>query len=205
MEKNLMQPPFDRIAWHWYDLTCPFCYVSKSRSEMLQSGGFHVVALPFQAHPDVPPEGLAMGERRGQLYMLLEAEAQQVGLPLRWPARLPNSGYALALAEQVRRHVPDVFGKVKDRLYAAHFALGEDLGAKETVHRCLLEYGIGAEQIQQWTVGNAHFQQLAVSQRVAEHVGVRGTPAWIVNDQLITGLQPRAYFERVIRTTGDSA
>lgn len=114
-----------RIAWHWYDFTCPFCYVAKDRNRILKKNGFNLIELPFQAHPDVPPEGIFMGERKGQMYELLEKEAREANLPLKWPLRLPNSRYALAVAEQVRRNSPGLFERVHDSLFAVHFALGE--------------------------------------------------------------------------------
>src|SRR4051812_35970389 len=101
----------ESIAWHWYDLTCPFCYVSKSRNMILKEKGYNLIELPFKAHPEVPPEGIYMGKRNGPMYELLEREAREAILPLNWPVRLPNSGYALAMAEQVRRHLPPLFPK----------------------------------------------------------------------------------------------
>ncbi|HEU4553843.1 MAG TPA: DsbA family protein [Chitinophaga sp.] len=184
------------IAWHWYDFTCPFCYVSKSRNNILKEIGFNLVQLPFQAHPDVPAEGIYMGERQGPMYDLLAKEAKEANLPLHWPVRLPNSRYALALAEQVRRHRPGLFINVKDRLYAAHFALGEDLGAKEVVHNCLKESGIKEQELEKWLEGDKAFANLLLSQNSAESIGVRGTPAWVIAGQLVIGLQSRAYFQQ---------
>jgi len=79
-------------------------------------------------------------------YDLLEKEAAEAHLPLKWPLRLPNSRYALAVAEQVRRHFPDLFSELKDSLYAAHFALGEDLGWRAFVNNCLKEFGVDSEE-----------------------------------------------------------
>ncbi|TKK64215.1 hypothetical protein FC093_23000 [Ilyomonas limi] len=186
----------ESIAWHWYDFTCPFCYVSKSRNELLKENGFNVIALPFQAHPEVPEEGVYMGKRSGAMYEMLEKEAREANLLLNWPVRLPNSRYALVLSEQVRRHIPRLFQAVKDRLYAAHFALNEDLGSKEVVHNCLKEFGIREQEIASWLEGDSAFNDLRRSQHIAESVGVRGTPAWILDDQLIFGLQPRSYFQK---------
>ena len=185
------------IAWHWYDLTCPFCYVSKSRNDILKENGFTIISLPFQAHPDVPAEGMYMGKRNGPMYELLEREAKEANLPLRWPVRLPNSRYALALAEQVRRHHPLVFPVVKDRLYAAHFALNEDLGSTAVVHHCLRESGIDEQEIKRWLESGRLYDNLASSQNIAERIGIQGTPAWVLNNQLIAGLQPRAYFQQL--------
>lgn len=186
----------ESIAWHWYDLTCPFCYVGKSRNIILKVNGYHLVQLPFQAHPDISAEGLDMGPGKGPMYEMLEKEAKGSGLTLNWPARLPNSRYALAMAEQVRRHFPVLFPAVKDRLYAAHFVLGEDLGSEDVVHNCLGEFGVGKEVVEKWLEDGLVFHDLAVSQQVAENIGVNGTPAWVIDRQLISGLQPRAYFQQ---------
>lgn len=188
----------EAIAWHWYDFTCPFCYVSSSRNKMLEANGYNVIALPFQAHPDVPAEGLLMRERKGTMHELLEKEAQQAKLPLRWPARLPNTRYALALAEQVRRHIPRIFQEVKNRVDAAHFVLNEDLGSEEVVNHCLMESGVEDWEIRTWVQNGAAFRDLELSHNSARRAGVNGTPAWILNDQLIFGLQSPSYFLHVM-------
>ena len=184
------------IAYQWYDLTCPFCYVSQSRNKILQSNGFNVVPLPFQAHPEIPEEGMYMGKRIGPMYDLLQKEAVEANLPLVWPERLPNSRYALAMAEQVRKHHPLLFPAVKERLYAAHFALNEDLGSREFVNGCLSELGIDTYEIEEWTKTGQAFADLTASQENARRTGVTGTPAWMLDGRLVIGLQPRAYFQQ---------
>src|SRR5262245_42087212 len=97
------------VAWHWFDFTCPFCYVGRTRSDILSRHGLAVIDVPLQAHPEIPAQGIAMGPRSGAMYQRLEQEAREAGLPLRWPSRLPNSRYALTVAEWVRRHHPAGF------------------------------------------------------------------------------------------------
>jgi predicted DsbA family dithiol-disulfide isomerase len=184
------------IAYQWYDLTCPFCYVSQSRNKILRSNGFNLISLPFQAHPEIPAEGLYMGKRKGPMYDLLQKEAAEANLPLSWPERLPNSRYALALAEQVRKHHPLIFPALKERLYAAHFAHSEDLGSTDFVNGCLTELGIGIHEIKEWTESGQAFTDLATSQENARRIGVTGTPAWMLDGRLVVGLQPRTYFQQ---------
>ena len=178
----------DKIAYQWYDLTCPFCYVAQSRNKILQANGYNVISLPFQAHPEIPAEGLYMGKRKGPMYELLQKEATEANLPLCWPERLPNSRYALALAEQVRRHHPDLFPAVKERLYAAHFALNEDLGSMEFVDGCLNRLGIRKQETKEWIESGQAFEDLRASQENAQRIGVTGTPAWMLDGRLIVGL-----------------
>ena len=92
-------PDGARRVLHWYDLMCPFCYVGQQRNTIFAAHGFDVVELPFQAHPEIPPGGRPAGERSDALVARIGAEAQASGLPLAWPARLPNSRMALAAAE----------------------------------------------------------------------------------------------------------
>ena len=95
-----------RTVLHWYDFICPFCYVDQQRNTILLRRGLDVVELPFQAHPEIPAGGIAVGPRDGPMYAMLEREAKAAGLPLRWPRRLPNTRSALAAAEWTRRFQP---------------------------------------------------------------------------------------------------
>lgn len=45
-----------RTVLHWYDFLCPFCCVGQSRTAILVRHGLDVIELPFQAHPDIPPQ-----------------------------------------------------------------------------------------------------------------------------------------------------
>src|SRR5215471_11738951 len=131
-----------RTVLHWYDFLCPFCYVGQSRNAILQRHGFDVIELPFQAHPDIPPAGIQVGSRKGPVYALLDREAREAGLPLRWPPRLPDTRRALAATEWVRQHQPRRFPQLHRDLFAAHFVWGEDLGDPAVIDRHASELGI---------------------------------------------------------------
>ena len=88
-----------RMVLHWYDFLCPFCYVGQHRTAILVRHGLKVIELPFQIHPDIPPEGMPVGPRNGPMYADLEREAKEAGLSLKWAPRLPNTRRALGAAE----------------------------------------------------------------------------------------------------------
>jgi predicted DsbA family dithiol-disulfide isomerase len=131
-----------RTTLHWYDFICPFCYVGQQRNAILVRSGLQLVELPFQAHPDIPPGGIPAGNRTGPTFVRLEREARAAGLPLNWPPRLANSRMALAAAERVRRHQPHAFPRFHRDLFAAHFALGENLEDPAVIDRHASESGI---------------------------------------------------------------
>ena len=181
----------------WYDFICPFCYVGQQRTGILAGAGLQIVELPFQAHPEIPVEGIEVGVRTGAMYEFLEAEAAAAGLPLNWPPRLPNSRLALAAAEWVRRNENDRFAPLHKSLFEAHFARGEDLGDPETIDRHLGTFGIDPARFWQAMEEGSAEQAVADAESAGRNIGVRGTPAWLIAGRLINGLRPVADFEQL--------
>jgi predicted DsbA family dithiol-disulfide isomerase len=165
-------------ARHWFDFTCPFCYVARSRDDILSWAGLLVVHLPFQAHPEIPEGGVAMGLRSGEIYEYerLEREAKEVGLPLHWPPRLPNSRYALTVAEWVRRFRPEGFDALRDRLFLAHFGLEEDIGDNALVDRYASETGAERSTVHSALSDGSASAAVEASEYAARSIGIAGTP-----------------------------
>ena len=182
---------------HWYDFLCPFCYVAQHRNAILVRHGLQVVELPFQAHPDIPPGGIAAGPRTGPMYAMLEREAREAGLPLHWPRHLPNTRRALATAEWGRRHQPRVFPQLHTDLFEAHFVLGEDLEDPAVIDRHASESGVELAALHAALVDGTAEAAVTEAETIAHKYGVQGTPAWLLAQQLITGLRPAAEFERL--------
>lgn len=182
------------VALHWYDLTCPFCYLGQSRTHLLRQRGLTVIELPFQAHAEIPPEGLHVGPRNGAMYRQIERDAAALGLPLKWPPRLPNSGTALAAAEWTRQHQPEAFAAVQARLFRAHFADGLNIGDLETVLTCAGEFVTSIESLRAGlTSGEARGDALE-AQALGEQFDVRGTPSWRIDGEMINGYVAESAF-----------
>jgi predicted DsbA family dithiol-disulfide isomerase len=182
---------------HWYDFLCPFCYVGQSRTAILARHGINVMELPFQAHPDIPPGGVAAGPRVGPMYSSLEREAREAGLRLNWPARLPDTRRALAAAEWVRRHEPGKFAQFHRYLFSAHFVLGEDLGSEAVIYRHATDLRLDCVALRAALADGSAIAAVDESEVLGGRYGVRGTPAWWIPGQLISGLLPAQDFERL--------
>jgi predicted DsbA family dithiol-disulfide isomerase len=182
---------------HWYDFLCPFCYVGQSRTAILARHGINVMELPFQAHPDIPPGGVAAGPRVGPMYSSLEREAREAGLRLNWPARLPDTRRALAAAEWVRRYEPGKFAQFQRDLFSAHFVLGEDLGSDAVIYQHATDLRIDIEALRAALADGSAIAAVDESEVLGRRYGVRGTPAWWIAGQLISGLLPAQDFERL--------
>ena len=186
-----------RRVLHWYDFLCPFCYVGQQRNTIFEKHGFEVVDIPFQAHVEIPRGGRAIGARSGPMYEYIEKEAQAAGLPLIWPNRLPNTRMALAAAEWARRHAPQSFPTFEQALFAAHFALGEDLGNRDIIDVHGAKAGIDIAAMHAALDTGSAYVLVGQSEKLGNSVGVRGTPAWFVSGHLIPGLYPPEQFEQL--------
>ena len=184
---------------HWYDFICPFCYVGQQRNAILVRHGLHVVELPFQAHPEIPPGGISAGPRDGPMYAMLEREAREAGLPLHWPRRLPNSRRALAAAEWARQHQPRSFAQFHKALFEAHFVLGEDLEDIAVIDRHASPSGIDLAALHAALADGSAQEAVREAEMMGHKYGVQGTPAWLLDQRLITGLHPAAEFERLAK------
>ena len=186
-----------KTAWHWYDFICPFCYVARSRNEILRRCGLLVIELPLQVHPEIPAEGVAMGPRSGELYEYLEREARDALLPLRWPTRLPNSRYALQVAERTRRNHLSGFAALYDQFFASHFALGEDIGDPGLVDRYAKQVGADVARLVRAMQNGCANEAVKQSEQAASEVGVASTPTWLVEGRQLNGLKSKTFFERL--------
>jgi predicted DsbA family dithiol-disulfide isomerase len=186
-----------RTVLHWYDFLCPFCYVAQHRNGILVRHGLDLVELPLQAHPDIPLGGISAGPRKGPMYAMLEREAQEAGLPLRWPPHLPNTRLALAAAEWARKHRSRIFSQFHKELFRAHFVLGEDLEDDSVIDSHAHEVGIDLVDLQTALADGSAAQSVAEAESRGLTHGVQGTPAWLFDHQLIIGLRSAAEFERL--------
>jgi predicted DsbA family dithiol-disulfide isomerase len=203
--RNLEQIMFTKVertdnpatVLHWYDFICPFCYVGQQRNAILVGQGFHVADLAFQAHPEIPRGGVPVGTRSGLMYSTLEREAQEAGLPLHWPPRLPNSRRALAAAEWVRHQQPSAFPQIYSELFEAHFALGEDLEDPGVINFHAGRSGVDLPALNSALDDGSAERLVIETEMLGRKQGVQGTPSWLLNRQLITGLRPAVEFERL--------
>jgi predicted DsbA family dithiol-disulfide isomerase len=189
----------------WYDFVCPFCYVGQHRTAILIRHGAHVVELPFQIHPEIPAGGKYVGPRHGSMYEMLEREAREAGLPLRWPPRLPNTRYALAAAEWVRRNQSEAFRQFHHDLFEAHFALGENLEDPAVIGRHADASSVDVAALRAALADGSAVAAVTEAERLGRAWGVQGTPAWLIAHRLISGLLPASEFERLARFAATSA
>jgi predicted DsbA family dithiol-disulfide isomerase len=157
-----------------------------------------VTWLPFDLHPEYPPGGLPRDRlvaRYGASFGdRLRDRFEEEGLAYNpHPEVIPNSFDALRLTELARelgRHE-----EVHNRLMAAYWSDGADLGDHETLRRLVAD--LPADEVEGVLATDAYRDRIHSSTQEAQALGINGIPAWVIDDRLLVpGAQPREIFRR---------
>ena len=161
-----------------------------------------VVWLPFDLHPEYPPEGIPLEElhRRygigvGERDPLRDRFAA-AGLEYNRPEIVPNTRLALRLSELARwrgRH--DAF---HDRLMQAYWAEATNIGDPDELRRLAAEVGLDAAEVEAVIADPAaYLADVDGSTRQAVSIGINAVPAFLLDRRLIVlGAQPLEAFRR---------
>jgi predicted DsbA family dithiol-disulfide isomerase len=152
--------------------------------------GASVEWLPFDLHPEYPPEGVPRDPVRAARGAALFAPH---GLVYNPPPVSPRSLDALRLTELARGqglHAP-----CHDRLMDAYWAEAQNLGDHDVLRALAAEVGVeGAEEL---LAGDRYADAVAASTAEAHAIGISGIPAFVLDRSLLVlGAHPRETFER---------
>jgi predicted DsbA family dithiol-disulfide isomerase len=160
-----------------------------------------VTWLPFDLHPEYPPEGLPRERllaRYGPgMVERMRAFFAERGLEYNPnPDVVPSSRRALQLTELARdlgRHA-----EVHDRLMDAYWAEARDIGAVDVLRSLAAELDLPGEDIDRVLEGDLYTDRIAASTQEAVSVGANAVPAFVFDRRLLLlGAQPEQVFEQV--------
>jgi len=159
-----------------------------------------VTWLPFDLHPEYPPEGLprqrllarygeggitrtkGMFEARGLDY----APHPQV---------VPNTRAALRLGEHARG--TRMHREFHDRVMDAYWAESRDIGDHDELRALAADVGLDDDEVDVVLAGDRYGDVVEDSTAQAASVGVTGVPAFVLDRRLLVlGAQPEAVFEQ---------
>jgi predicted DsbA family dithiol-disulfide isomerase len=161
-----------------------------------------VTWLPYELHPNVPPEGIPREryfgrERSEQMRSYMEGVAAEVGLRLEQRDVLINSRKALGAAEFAREH--GKFGAMHRALLEAHWHLTGRLEEIEDLQRIGESVGLDPEELGK-ALAEGRYEPLIDDYRTqAEGAGINAIPAHIFGRRyLLLGAQPYEVFQEVL-------
>ena len=162
--------------------------------------------MPFELHPEIPPEGRPRDEVLPAAYL---ARAQEgvtrmgtaVGLHLALHDRLINSRPALAAAEFAREQ--GRFDPMHKELLKAYWDEGKDVSDIAVLRDLAARAGIDGAGMEAAIATDRFGDYLDARRAEAEELGINGIPAHVIADRyLVMGAQPYDLFERVMAKVG---
>ncbi|MCP9485480.1 MAG: DsbA family protein [Gaiellaceae bacterium MAG52_C11] len=164
--------------------------------------GAAVVWLPFDLHPEYPPEGLPRAQllaRYGEgMTERMRTTFGARGLEYNpSPDVVPNTMRALRLTELARelgRHE-----ETHDRLMDAYWAEAQDLGDPAVLRTLAAEVELPRDEVEAVLDGDRYRERIEDSTRQAVSIGANAVPAFLLDRRLLVlGAQPEAVFEQAV-------
>jgi predicted DsbA family dithiol-disulfide isomerase len=166
---------------------------------MREQYGAAVTSLPFDLHPEYPPEGRPRAEIRRRYGEHVDERLRDVfernGLVFNPPEVMPNSRAALRLSELARDH--GLHEPFHDRLMDATWERGESVGDHDVLRAQAAAVGLPADAVDRVLAGDEYADRVAASTAQAASIGISGIPAFVLDERLLVlGAQPREAFEQ---------
>ena len=158
--------------------------------------------VPFELHPEIPPEGRPRIEVLPAAYMARAQEgvnrmAAAVGLHLSLHERLINSRPTLQAAEFAREQ--GRFAAMHDELFKAYWDEGRDVSDMPVLKDVAARAGVDVAGMEAAVQENRFGDYLDARRAEAEELGINGIPAHVIADRyLVMGAQPYDLLERVM-------
>jgi predicted DsbA family dithiol-disulfide isomerase len=137
--------------------------------------------LPFEIHPDTPPEGAPKPfspQEWPQVRARLERLAREVGLPIDPPQRNVNARFALETAELVRSQKGDgEAGAFCHDVSRAFFTEHADISKREVIVAIAERFGISASEVETAWRERRFSPTVDAFIEDGRKVGVTGVPA----------------------------
>ena len=138
--------------------------------------------LPFELHPETPPEGAPKpfpDDRWPAIERRLRMLATRVGLPIEPPRRNRNSRLALETGELVRAHAgDDASAAFHHAVSRAFFTRGDDIGDVAAIARHAEPHGVTEAAVRDAWETHRYARAVDDAIRAAATAGVRGVPAY---------------------------
>ena len=215
----------------WSDVVCPWCYIGKRRfasgleqvRDALAADGvevsFDVSYHPYQLDPTASPgvsgpvvEAYAKKfgglERAEAILATVTATAADVGLEFHMDKAL-RANTLLAhrviwLAGQPDSRVDQ--DDMKERLLAAYFTDGLDIGDPGVLADCAADVGLDRDDVMAFLRSDRGLAEVAAELEVARDNGITAVPTYVINGQwAIPGAQEPETFAKVLRKVADQA
>ena len=186
----------------WSDVACPFCNVARERARWLRDRGVEVEWLPFDLHPEYPPDGLPREElmRRFPAGMHETVRRMNEEAGLRYnphPERVPNTRRALELIEYARTQ--GAHDRLHERVMEAYWGEARDITDWDELAPLAAEGGLDPDEARELVEGGHFRAAVDASTGTAQRHGISAVPAFVFDGRLlVSGAQPHEILEKAL-------
>ncbi|MFC9427626.1 DsbA family protein [Streptomyces sp. NPDC056987] len=189
------------------DLICPWCYIGGRRLEKAvdiareRTGqDFRIRHHAFELNAEMPAGGMDRRAYRSEKFGSWERSQQldagtvlagrEEGVAFDYAAitRTPNTRAGHRLIALAEREAGKGW-EMADRLLAAYFSEGQDVGDTAVLSRIGREMGLGEHVAERLTDPGLE-TTVAEDEQLAEYLGIRGVPLLVIGDKAVNGAVP---------------
>ena len=141
--------------------------------------------------------------RFGGMSERLREMANEAGLPMVIPERIPSSRRALEAAEFARKH--DRHGRFHRIVFRKFYGEGQDLHAWSVLRAAAEEADLDPVAMEEETQAGIYAETVDTVSNQAKALGISAVPAYVLGQRFaIMGVQPFEVFQQtMLRLTGD--
>lgn len=200
----------------WSDVLCPFCYIGKRQfenaaSELAGEVKIELEWKSFQLDPSAKTDASKKAidhlkakygwshEQALQAMSRVSGMASDLGLQFEMEqTRVVNSFNAHRLTYLAKSKGRQ--NELKEKLFSAHFCEGKNIDNPDTLLELGLAVGLSESDIRHVLNSDAHASDVQADRAVAEKIGVRGVPHFVINEKwAISGAQGAEAFSQALR------
>jgi len=195
------------------DTVCPWCFIGKRRLaralEMRPEIAFDVQWRPYQLDPNIPREGVDRasymkakfgdGPRVAAMSESLKAEGLREGISFAFEKidRRPNTIDSHRLIRWAA--VAGMQDAVVERLFAAYFLEGRDIGDPGVLEFLAADVGLDSVQVAELLADDTDRAAVEREAKLAGEMGITGVPTFIfVSKYVISGAREAEVLVQVI-------
>jgi predicted DsbA family dithiol-disulfide isomerase len=203
------------------DVACPWCYLGKRRLEraieLVPEIRVSVHWRPYRLDPTIPPEGMDRTDyvirKFGSIEALDEAHKRMTdfgmaeGIDYHFE-RITRSANTINAHRLVRwAAAGGAEDAMVERLFAAYFSEGLDIGAIDILAALAGEVGLEANTVAKRLAGDEDREEVALEIEDAYRIGVTGVPCFIIDQKYaVMGAHPAEALARAItQAAGEKA
>jgi len=159
--------------------------------------------LPFEIHPETPPEGVLLAERLSHIdwddmYRNLRTSGARYDIAFGDVTLLSNSRLSLQAGEFARDQ--GRFEQFHEELFRAYFTDVEDIGSITVLLERGKKAGLDPAEMRTVLEENRYLPRLEAVTAEAHACGITSAPTFIINDRYsISGAQPLDVFRGALK------